>query len=174
MRTTWATLAAVAALAGGELAAANTLPDSGEFVCEGAARGACDYTDPDNELVFRWPIDWPVRRLRIVTQSGPQARARQRDATRWLAIEYSPDDDALPQTALFSVAVLRRSDWLRLSAHSAAVNSVEVATGREHVAVATLLTVNPYPAGSRDAEIYEALVPDFAEISRIVRFPARR
>ena len=34
--------------------------------------------------------------------------------------------------------------------------------------------VNPCPAGSRDAEICEALAPDFAQISRIVRFPERR
>jgi hypothetical protein len=34
--------------------------------------------------------------------------------------------------------------------------------------------VNPYPAGSRDAEIYEALAPDFAQISRIVLFPSPR
>ena len=51
---------------------------------------------------------------------------------------------------------------------------VEVATGREHVAIAAVPPVNPYPAGSRDAEIYEALAPDFAQISRIVLFPASR
>jgi hypothetical protein len=174
LRTTWATLAAVAALAGGGPAAANALPDSGEFACEGASPGACNYTDPDNGLILRWPVDWPLRRLRIVTETGPQARARQRDATRWIAIEYLPDDDALPRAPLLSVAVLRRSDWLRLSGHPATADGVEVATGGDHVAIATVPPVNPYPAGSRDAEIYEALAPDFAQISRIVDFPARR
>jgi hypothetical protein len=164
----------VAALAAGGPATANTLPDSGEFACERAALGGCDYTDPATELIFRWPVDWPVRRLKIVTQTGPQARARQRDATRWIAIEYWPDDDALPRVSLFSVAVLRRSDWLRLSGHPATADGVEVATGGDHVAIATVPPVNPYPAGSRDAEIYEALAPDFALISLIVRFPERR
>jgi len=174
LRTTWARLAVVAALAAGGPAAANTLPDSGEFACERAALGGCDYTDPATELIFRWPVDWPVRRLKIVTQTGPQARARQRDATRWIAIEYWPDDDALPRVSLFSVAVLRRSDWLKLSGNLPTAGGVEVATGREHVAIAAVPPVNPYPAGSRDADIYEALAPDFAQISRIVLFPAPR
>jgi len=134
LRTTWARLAVVAALAAGGPAMANTLPDSGEFASERAARGGCDYTDPATEPIFRWPIDWPVRRLKIVTQTGPQPRARQRAETRRIAIEYWPDDDALPRVS----------------------------------------PVNPCPAGSRDAEIREALAPDFAQISRIVRFPERR
>ena len=115
-----------------------------------------------------------MRRLRLVTETGPQARARQRDAIRWLAIQYRPDDDAQPEAPLFRVAVLRRSDWLQLSARSMPVDGVEVATGRDHVAVATLQPANPYPPGSRDAEIFQALTPSFAEISRIVRFPGQR
>jgi hypothetical protein len=174
LRTTCAILAAVAALAGGGPATAGALPDSGELDCKRAFLGECSYTDPASGLLFDWPVDWPARHLRLVTETGPAARARQRDALRWIAIEYLPDDASQPEVALFRVAVLRRSDWLLLSAQPAPADAVEVATGPDHVAVATVPPANPYPPGSRDAEIFEALLPSPAQISRMVNFPGRR
>lgn len=165
---------AAVALAGSELAAAGALPDSGELLCLSTVLGECDYIDRASGLLFRWPSDWPSRRLKLVTESGPAARARQRDAIRWIAIEYVPDDAALPEASLFRVAVLRRPDWLAQAAQSRPADGVEVAASSEHVAVASLPQANPYPPGSRDADIFDALTPSFAEISWIVRFPAQR
>jgi hypothetical protein len=167
-------LAAVAALAGWEPAGAGVLPESGELVCERLALGACNFTDHASRLLFLWPADWPARRLKLVTETGPAARARQRDAIRWISIEYLPDDTTQPEASLFRVAVLRRSDWLMLASQPASADGVEVAASRVHVAVATVPPANPYPPGSRDADIFEALVPTYAEISRIVTLPARR
>lgn len=167
-------LAAAAVLAGWGPAAAGPLPESGELVCERLALGACNYTDRATGLLFSWPNDWPSRRLKLVTETGPGARARQRDAIRWIAIEYVPDDATQPQASLLRIAVLRRSDWLMLAARPGPTEGVEVATGRDHVAIATVQPANPYPPESRDADIFEALMPTFAEISRIVSLPAQR
>lgn len=161
------------ALAVGRTAAATDLPESGELACLRAAVGECDYRDRMSGLLLRWPIDWPVRRLRIVTETGPRARARQRDAIRWIAIEYVPDDSDQPQVSLFRVAVLPRSEWLRLSSQPVPTGAVEVAAGRQHVAVASLEATNPYPPGSRDADIFDALMPGFEQISRMLSFPER-
>ena len=167
-------LTAVAALAGWEPVVADALPESGELVCESAALGACNYLDRATGLIFLWPNDWPGRRLTLVTETGPAARTRQRDAIRWISIEYFPDDTTQPEASLFRVAVLRRSDWLMLASQPASAVGVEVAAGGGLVAVATVPPANPYPPGSRDADIFDALMPSFAEISRIVSLPARR
>ena len=166
-------LAAVAVLAGSGHASADVPPDAGGLRCERVVVGACTYSDPATRLRFHWPNDWPARRLELVTVTGPEARARQRDAIRWIAIEYTPDDETQPEAALFRVAVLRRSDWLLQSARPGLAEGVEVATSREHVAVATVAPANPYPPGSRDADIFEALMPSLPDISRIVRFEER-
>jgi hypothetical protein len=158
-------------LALGHAAAATDLPESGELVCLRAAVGECDYRDRMSGLLLRWPNDWPVRRLRIVTESGPRARARQLDAIRWIAIEYVPDDSDQPQVSLFRVAVLRRLEWLRLSAQPVPTGAVEVAADEQHFAVASLEATNPYPPGSRDADIFDALMPGFEQISRMLSFP---
>lgn len=161
-------LVAVTVLAGLEPAQAASPQDAGDFLCERVVVGACTYSDRATRLRFHWPNDWPSSRLRLVTVTGPEARARQRDAIRWIEIDYVPDDATQPEASLFSVAVLRRSDWLSQSAQPGSVRGVEVATGRDHVAVATLEPMNPYPPGSRDADIFEALMPSLADISRIV------
>jgi hypothetical protein len=168
-----AMLAVAAALVAPSASAANALPASGELSCLRAYLDECTYTDPDSGLVLSWPVDWPVRRLRIVTETGPAARARQRDAIRWLSIEYLPDDAVNIATSLFQVAVLRRSDWVTLSAQPAPPTGIEVATNIILVAVATVPPANPYPAGSRDADIFDALLLAPLEISRIVQFPPR-
>lgn len=171
LRSTCAMFVAVAALWAAGPAAATDLPDSGEYACFRAARGECDFEDRATGLHMRWPIGWPARRLKIVTETGPAARARQRAAIRWIAIEYMPDDSGQPEASLVRISVLRRSDWLMLSAQPAPPTAVEVATGREHVAVASVQVANPYPPGSRDADIFDALSPGFEEISLLVRFP---
>ncbi len=163
-------LAALASLVPAAVVATGTFPDSGEVSCLGAAAGACVYRDRDSGLVLAWPTDWPVRRLRLVTETGPAARSRERDALRWVSVEYLPDDPGLPESSLLRLAVLRVTDWIAQSASPLAPAAVEVATTLEHVAVATTTSGHPYPPGSRDAEIYEALQPDPAEVSRIVRF----
>jgi hypothetical protein len=168
-----ALLAMAAALGAQSAGASNPLPDSGELTCLRAYLGECNYTDPASGLVFTWPNDWPVRRLKIVTETGPAARARQRDAIRWLSIEYLPDDAGNIETSLFQLAVLRRSDWVTQSGQPAPPASIEVATGKTLVAVATVPPSNPYPAGTRDADIFDALLPAPVDISRIVRFPSR-
>jgi hypothetical protein len=161
--------AAAAALSAWQPAAATDLPDSGELACVRVSLGECDYRDRTTGLLVHWPVGWPARRLKLVTETGPAARARQRDAIRWIAIEYSPDDMAQPEASLLRIAVIRRADWLALSAQPTPPPGVEVATGRDHVAVASVQAVNPYPPGSLDAEIFDALRPGFEEISLIVR-----
>ncbi len=163
-------LALVVVLAAGDARAASLMPASGELACQTTALGECDFRDPATGLQFAWPSDWPVRRLRLVTESGPSANARQQDAARWMSLEYLPDDPAQPEVPLFQVAVLQRADWIRQSTQSRLATSIEVATGKEYVAVASLQPVNPYPPGSRDADIFDALQPSLAEISRLVRF----
>lgn len=166
-------LATLLALAISASASAGTLPDGGELSCLRAATGECNYRDPHSGLTLRWPNDWPVRRLKLVTETGPIARSRQRDALRWVSVEYLPDDPNLPETSLLRIAVLRFSDWLAQSAQPLPAAAVEVATGRNLVAVASIAGANPYPPGSRDADIFEALQPDHAEISLIVGFPGQ-
>jgi len=172
LRTQRAFLCFLAALADGSSAAANTLPDGGEFACERAYLGECDYVDRASGLLFTWPTDWPLRRLRLDTVTGPAASARQSDALRWLAVEYLPDDAAQPEVPLFHIALLRRADWVVQSSRSSMASAVEVATNSIYVAVASVPPANPYPPGSRDAEIFDALLPTYADISRIVRLPA--
>ncbi|HET7204634.1 MAG TPA: hypothetical protein VFI92_14825 [Steroidobacteraceae bacterium] len=153
--------------------ASTPLPASGELTCERTALGGCDFRDPESGVHFVWPNDWPVRRLVLVTETGPSARARQRDATRWIAIEYLPDDPSQPQSTLIWVAVLPRADWIAQSGlpSVAYAPGVEVATSTRYVAVAGVSAVNPYPFESRDAEIFDALRPSLQEVSLFVQFP---
>jgi hypothetical protein len=145
------------------------LPASGEFSCVNVHLGDCDLDDVTTGMLFTWPRDWPTRRLNVVTESGPPANARQHDAVRWVAFQYLPDDPAEPAVLLFEVSVLRRTDWIVQSMTAQLPANIEVATGKDYVAVASRQAVNPYPPGTRDADIFDALQPSIAEISRIVR-----
>lgn len=167
--TTWAGFAVAAAATG--VVVAGELPPSGELSCRDRAMGECNYRDASSGLLLQWPTDWPVRRLKLVTETGPVARSRHRDATRWVSVEYLPDDPALPEVPLFHLAVLHLADWVAQSTNAQMPAGVEVATGRDHVAVASSQSASPFPPGSRDADIYDALRPGPAEISLIVRFP---
>lgn len=162
----------LAALPAQQGRASTPLPASGELTCERTLLARCDFLDPDSGLHFAWPNDWPARRLALVTVTGPPARSRQADATRWIAIEYLPDDPSQPQTTLVWVAVVPRGDWITQSARPGARRTpgIEVATGPRHVAVAVVPDGNPYPVESRDAEIFDALRPSLAEVSLFVRF----
>jgi hypothetical protein len=153
--------------------ATTELPASGEQACERVGLGACHFHDPLTGLSFEWPNDWPVRRLKLLIESGPPAHARQSGAMRWISVEYVPDDPAQPEASMFRLAVLRRSDWIAQSNRSRSVADVEVATGRGEVVVAAVHDSNPYPPDSRDADIFDALRPSLADISRLVRFDER-
>lgn len=155
-----------------ESRAAGVLPDSGELTCQRAALDECTYVDGSSGLVLRWPNDWPVRRLKLVTETGPAARSRQPDALRWIAIDYLPDDPASPETSLLHVVVLPTSDWIAQSQRPVPTFRVEIATGPRVVAIASAPETNPYPPGSRDADIYAALQPTPEQLSLIVQFPA--
>jgi hypothetical protein len=156
--------------------ASTTLPASGELTCERTARGRCDFRDPASGLHFVWPSDWPVRRLKLVTETGPPARARLRDAIRWISIEYLPDDPTQPETTFVWVAVVPRVEWIVQSGQLrvAPAPGAEVATSARYIAVAGIAAVNPYPPESRDAEIFDALRPSLEQLSLIVRFPKAR
>jgi|GEM_PF-2475328 len=150
--------------------ATTALAASGEQSCDRGVVDTCRFADPVTGLLLTWPNDWPVRRLKLVTDSGPAAHARQTGAVRWISLEYVPDDPAQPEASVFHLAVLGRSDWIAQSNASRSTPDVEVATGRVHVAVAAVQAGNPYPLDSRDADIFDALRPTLAEISRIVWF----
>jgi len=165
-------LLALLLLAATEARAARALPDSGEVTCQRAALDECTYVDRGSGLVLRWPTDWPVRRLKLVTETGPAARWRQPDATRWISVDYLPDDPANPETSLLHIAVLPKKEWIAQSARPVPSARVEVATGSRLVAIASAPESNPYPPGSRDADIYAALQPTPEQISLIVQFPA--
>jgi hypothetical protein len=152
--------------------AARALPESGELTCQRAALDECTYVDRNSGLVLRWPNDWPVRRLKLVTETGPAARSRQPDALRWISIDYLPDDPANPETSLVHIAVLPTTHWIAQSAQPVPTARVEIATAPRLVAIASAPESNPYPPGSRDADIYSALQPTPEQISLIVRFPA--
>jgi hypothetical protein len=152
----------------GETRPTTELPASGELACDRVALGACRFHDPVTGLEFEWPNDWPVRRLKLLTESGPPAHARQSGAMRWISVEYLPDDPAQPEVSMFHLVVLRRGDWIAQSDRSRFVADIEVATGREEVVVASVHASNPYPPDSRDADIFDALRPSLEDISRIV------
>ena len=159
--------------------ATTPLPPGGELTCERAAIGECDFRDPASRFVFVWPNDWPGRRLKLLTETGPRARSRQPGAVRWISVEYVPDDPTQPQASLLQVSVLERTDWIAQWARAVITPpaGVEVATTANFVAVASVSPGNPYPPDSRDADIWEALRPTAADVSDFVRFttppPAR-
>jgi hypothetical protein len=152
--------------------ATTPLPSGGELICDRAASGECDFSDPASRLVFAWPSDWPGRRLKLLTETGPRAWARRPGAVRWISVEYIPDDPAQPEVSLVHVTVFERAEWIAqwTRAEAIAPAGVEVATARNFVAVASVSVDNPYPADSRDADIWDALRPTAAEVSALVRF----
>src|SRR5687767_12433173 len=58
--------------------AAETLPPSGELGCDDTRLESCEFFDPPSGLRLRLPRDWPMRRLRVSTETGPSAGVRQR------------------------------------------------------------------------------------------------
>ena len=152
----------------GVASAADVLPASGELDCDYTRLEACEFYDPASGLRVRLPRDWPMRRLRVSTESGPAAHSRQRNALRWVVIDYLPEEPANPEASLFYAAVMPRGQWLRLSDAAAPVPGTEVAASRTLAVVAARGAVNPYPPDSRDAQIYDALIPSLEEISLIL------
>lgn len=148
--------------------AAEVLPASGELGCDDTRIDACEFFDVVSGLRVRLPQDWPMRRLRISTETGPSAGVRQRFAERWVVIDYLPEEPANPEACLFHAAVLPRAAWLRLSESPEPVPGTEVATSPSLAVVAAQGRINPYPPDSRDAQIYDALIPSLEEISLIL------
>jgi hypothetical protein len=156
-------LIALAAVAG----AAEVLPASGELGCDDLKLHVCEFVDPASGLSVRLPRDWPLRRLRVRTVTGPSAGVRQRFAERWVVIDYLPEEPSSPEASLFHAAVLPRAAWLRLSAGPEPPSGVEVASSPLLAVVAAQNRSNPYPPDSRDAQIFDALIPSLEEISLI-------
>jgi hypothetical protein len=154
--------------------ATTPLPPGGELTCERAAMGDCDFRDPASRFVFAWPNDWPGRRLKLLTETGPRARSRQPGAVRWISVEYVPDDPTQPEASLLQLSVLERTDWIAQWSRAVITPpaGIEVATGADFVAVAWVSPGNPYPPDSRDADIWDALRPTAADVSGLVRFLA--
>jgi hypothetical protein len=159
---------AVAVTAG----AAEVLPASGDLGCDDTQLGPCEFFDAATGLQLRLPHDWPMRRLRVSTVTGPSAGVRQPHAERWVVVEYLPEEPANPEASLFHAAVLPRTAWLEMSASTDPAPGVEVASSPSLAVVAEQAHANPYPPDSRDAQIYEALIPTLEEISLILTLPA--
>jgi len=154
--------------------AVEALPPSGELGCDDAGLETCEFFDPASGLRVRLPQDWPMRRLRVSTETGPSAGVRQRFAERWVVIDYVPEEPANPEASLFYAAVIPRAAWLRLSSSPEPAPGTEVATSPSLTVIAAQGSTNPYPPDSRDAQIYEALIPSLEEISLILTLrPAR-
>ena len=148
--------------------AAEVLPSSGELGCDDTRLEACEFFDDATGLRLRLPNDWPMRRLRVSTVTGPPAGVHQPHAERWVVIDYVPEEPANPEASLFHAAVLPRAAWLRLSASADPAPAIEVASSPSLTVVAQQGRTNPYPPESRDAQIYEALLPTLEEISLIL------
>jgi len=148
--------------------AADTLPASGELACDDLRLERCEFFDPASGLSVRLPQDWPMRRLRVSTETGPPASVRQPYAERWVVIDYVPEEPANPEVSLFEAAVIPRAAWLRLAGGAEPAPGTEVASSRSRMVIAAQGDGNPYPPGSRDAEIYDALIPSLEEISLIL------
>ena len=58
--------------------------------------------------------------------------------------------------------------WLALSADANPAPGIEVAASRSLAVVAAQSRTNPYPPDTRDAQIYDALIPSLEEISLIL------
>lgn len=160
--------AAVALIAFAPIArAAEVLPASGELGCDDLRRNACEFFDPSSGLAVRLPRDWPLRRLRLRTETGPSAGVRQQFAERWVVIDYVPEEPSNPEASLFHAVVLPRTAWLRLSARAASPAGTEVASSPSRAVIAAQDRTNPYPPDSRDAQIFDALIPTLEEISLI-------
>ncbi len=146
---------------------ARDLPQSGALICSDQGAVPCIFFDLEKGFQLQIPVDWPVRRMDVFTETGPAANARETGATRWLSFNYLPEDPSYPQVALLTLAVFDRSDW-----HDRALAGdppgLEVAATASHTAVASVPSDNPYPVASRDAEIFGALVPSFEEASLIL------
>ena len=148
--------------------AAETLPPSGELGCDDPRLDSCEFFDAVSGLRLRLPRDWPMRRLRVSTETGPSASIHQRFAERWVVIDYLPEEPANPEASLFQAAVLPRAAWLALSADANPAPGIEVAASRSLTVVAAQSRTNPYPPDTRDAQIYDALIPSLEEISLIL------
>ena len=77
--------------------AVDTLPASGELDCDDLRLERCEFYDPASGLSVRLPRDWPMRRLRVSTETGPPASVRQPYAERWVVIDYIPEEPANPE-----------------------------------------------------------------------------
>jgi hypothetical protein len=153
---------------------AEALPPSGELACDDGRSGPCEYFDAASGLRVKLPVDWPMRRLRVSTETGPAANARQRGAERWLAIDYLPEEPANPEATLFRAAIVPRRLWQHLSEQPGPPPGTEVAVSRSRAVVAESAQSNPYPPESRDASIFDALVPTLEEISLILTLRPER
>jgi hypothetical protein len=162
-----AALLALIVIASGA-SAAEVLPSSGELDCDDTRPGRCEFFDPASGLLVRLPQDWPMRRLRVSTETGPAANAHQQFAERWVVIDYVPEEPANPEVSLFHAAVLPRAAWLALSAGPHPAPGIEVAASRSRAVVAARSRTNPYPPDTRDGQIYDALIPSLEEISLIL------
>jgi hypothetical protein len=160
--------AALPLIALAQLASAvEVLPASGDLGCDDLRLRSCEFFDPASGLSVRLPRDWPLRRLRVRTETGPSAGVRQRFAERWVVIDYLPEEPSSPEASLFHAAVLPRADWLRLSESPEPPPGTEVASSSSLAVVAAQDRANPYPPDSRDAQIFDALIPTLEEISLI-------
>lgn len=110
------------------------------------------------------PESW-VGQYHVLEAGGRTAGIRRPRALHLVQFVYMPADTARAAQGLLDVTVFESTDWIALSAEPGPPPGRVIAERDSRVWVASLPTVNPFPAGTDSAQ-YAAMMLDDGSLKR--------
>lgn len=106
---------------------------------------------------FTPPPTWQADRYLVSEVTGPEAAARAPGALSIAEAQFQPSDFAQRPEVLLRIHVFPDSAWEKIRHDDGASFGGEIARARGRVYLAATPQANPYPRGSADAALFDAM-----------------
>ena len=124
------------------------------------------YVSTETGFRFTPPPVWQPERYLVSEVTGPAAAARQPGALSIAEVQYQPIEFANRPEVLLRIHVFSDSAWSGLQHGEGPSLGGVIARARGRTYLASSAQSNPYPAGSKDAQTFDAMRLAIADVKR--------
>ena len=131
-----------------------------------ASPAVAPYVSTETGFRFTPPPAWAPERYLVSEVTGPGAAARQAGALSIAEVQYQPIEFSNRPEVLLRIHVFPDSAWGAIQHGEGPSLGGVVARARGRTYLASSAQANPYPAASKDAQIFDAMRLAIADVKR--------